>query len=74
MTSGSVARDGAFARLEHCSLPGRRPARAIKELMARLGHDSQRAAMIYQHATRERDKTMADGLGQLLRDARTLTG
>jgi integrase len=42
----------------------------IKELMARLGHSSPRAAMIYQHATRDRDKTIADGLGQLLRDAR----
>ena len=26
----------------------------LKELMARLGHSSVRAAMIYQHATRER--------------------
>jgi len=45
----------------------------IKELMARLGHSSPRAALIYQHATSERDKTIADGLGQLLRDARTPT-
>jgi integrase len=45
----------------------------IKELMARLGHSSPRAAMIYQHATRERDKTIADGLGQLMRDAQTPT-
>jgi integrase len=42
----------------------------IKELMARLGHSSPRAAMIYQHATSDRDKTIADGLGQLARDAR----
>jgi integrase len=42
----------------------------IKELMARLGHSSPRAAMIYQHATRESDRTIAEGLGQLLRDAR----
>jgi integrase len=42
----------------------------IKELMARLGHSSPRAAMIYQHATKDRDKTIADGLGQLARAAR----
>jgi integrase len=42
-----------------------------KELMARLGHSSPRAAMIYQHATRERDQAIADGLGQLLRDAQS---
>ena len=41
----------------------------IKELMARLGHSSPRAAMIYQQATQDRDKTIAAGLGQLLRDA-----
>ena len=29
----------------------------IKELMARLGHSSPRAAMIYQYATQGRDKT-----------------
>jgi hypothetical protein len=33
--------------------------------MARLGHSSPRAALIYQHATRERDKTIADALGKL---------
>jgi hypothetical protein len=39
--------------------------------MARLGYSSPRAAMIYQHATADRDKTIASGLGQLARDART---
>jgi integrase len=28
----------------------------LKELMARIGHSSARAAMIYQHATRDRDQ------------------
>jgi integrase len=36
-----------------------------KELMMRLGHSSPRTAMIYQHATRERDKAIADALGKL---------
>jgi hypothetical protein len=30
--------------------------------------------MIYQHATQDRDKTIADGLGQLLRDALAVKG
>jgi hypothetical protein len=38
--------------------------------MARLGHSSTRAAMIYQHATRDRDKSIADGLGKLIDNAR----
>jgi hypothetical protein len=42
-----------------------------KELMARLGHSSPRAAMIYQHATRDRDKLIVQGLGKLLEAART---
>jgi integrase len=42
-----------------------------KELMARLGHSSPRAAMIYQHATRERDKAIADALGKLADTAKT---
>ena len=41
----------------------------IKELMARLGHSSTRAAMIYQHATRDRDQVIAQALGGLARQA-----
>jgi integrase len=35
---------------------------SLKELMARMGHASTRAALIYQHATQERDKEIADAL------------
>ena len=42
----------------------------LKELMARLGHSSVRAAMIYQHATRDRDQAIAKALGTFVRDAR----
>ncbi|GAA1088660.1 site-specific integrase [Kitasatospora arboriphila] len=35
---------------------------SLKELMARMGHASVRAALIYQHATSERDKKIADGM------------
>jgi integrase len=39
----------------------------LKELMARLGHSSMRAAMIYQHATRDRDQAIAKALGTFVR-------
>jgi hypothetical protein len=38
--------------------------------MARLGHSSVRAAMIYQHATRDRDRAIAQALGELVRRVR----
>jgi hypothetical protein len=42
--------------------------------MARLGHSSVRAAMIYQHATRDRDQAIAKALGALVREARDGNG
>lgn len=36
--------------------------------MARMGHSSTRAAMIYLHSTDERQREIADALGQLARD------
>jgi integrase len=35
-----------------------------KELMARMGHDSERAAMIYLHSSRERQRALADAVGE----------
>ncbi len=35
---------------------------SLADLMARMGHASTRAAMIYQHTTRSRDELIADGL------------
>jgi integrase len=40
----------------------------LRELMVRMGHSSTRAAMIYQHATDERQREIADALNQLARD------
>jgi hypothetical protein len=34
--------------------------------MARMGHASPRAALIYQHATRDRDAAIAQGLSDLI--------
>ncbi|MEU4720712.1 tyrosine-type recombinase/integrase [Nonomuraea dietziae] len=35
---------------------------SIADLKARMGHDSDRAALIYQHATRDADQKIADAL------------
>ena len=43
---------------------------STKELMARMGHSTMRAALIYQHATRERDRKIADGLSDQIKMAR----
>jgi integrase len=43
---------------------------SLRELMERMGHTSSRAALIYQHATRERDDAIAAGMGKMLRQAR----
>ena len=45
----------------------------LKEVMARIGHSSTRAAMIYQHATRERDQAIAKALDALIDEARQRT-
>jgi integrase len=37
----------------------------LRELMERMGHASTRAAMIYLHATADRDRAIADALGTL---------
>jgi integrase len=44
---------------------------STKELMVRMGHSSPRAALIYQHATRDRDAAIAHELSRLI-EATTL--
>ena len=43
---------------------------SLKELMARMGHASTRAALIYQHASQDRDKVIAAALGDAFKVAR----
>lgn len=38
---------------------------STRELMSRMGHASMRAALIYQHATAERDRSIADAMDRL---------
>jgi integrase len=40
---------------------------SLRDLMTRMGHTSARAALIYQHATSERDQAIAASLDDLLR-------
>ncbi len=43
---------------------------SLKELMSRMGHSSTRAALIYQHASQDRDRVIAKALGQAFKRAR----
>jgi integrase len=43
---------------------------SLSELMERMGHSSPRAALIYLHATRERDQKIAAGMGKLFASAK----
>jgi integrase len=42
----------------------------LKELMARIGHASPQAAMVYQQATRDRDQAIAAALDAPINEAR----
>lgn len=44
---------------------------STRELMHRMGHSSIRAALIYQHATSERDRAIATGIDQRLAERRS---
>jgi integrase len=44
---------------------------STRELMARMGHASMRAAVLYQHATSERDQQIAVALSELAQQHRT---
>ncbi|HXZ66563.1 MAG TPA: tyrosine-type recombinase/integrase [Streptosporangiaceae bacterium] len=39
----------------------------LRDLMARMGHDSERAALIYQHESRGADRAIADAIDRQLR-------
>lgn len=47
-----------------------RTGATLKEIMARLGQSSTRATMIYQHATSERDREIAEALNLMIAEAR----
>jgi hypothetical protein len=39
-----------------------RSGAGLRDLMVRMGHDSERAAMIYQHEAQDADKTITDAI------------
>jgi hypothetical protein len=39
---------------------------SLRDLMARMGHDSPAAALIYQHATSKADQAIAKALGRAM--------
>ena len=52
-----------FHDLRHTANTMAVPGPSTRELMRRMGHASTRAAMIYQHASDDRDRVIADTLG-----------
>lgn len=57
-----------FHDLRHTGnlLAAQTPGATLRDLMARMGHDSMRAALIYQHATLDADRHIADAMGTQL--------
>jgi integrase len=45
---------------------------STKELMARMGHDDERAAIRYQHATEDRDRVIAEALADFAQPAEVI--
>ncbi len=44
-----------------------RTGASLRDLMSRMGHDSPRAALIYQHASEDADRAIADALDLLVK-------
>lgn len=61
-----------FHDLRHTgnSLASRAPGASLRDIMARMGHDSPRAALIYQHANAEADQGIADAMENAVKAAR----
>jgi integrase len=47
---------------------------SLRDLMARMGHDSMRAALIYQHKTQGADRRIADQLEALIQSHHDMAG
>jgi integrase len=59
-----------FHDLRHTGNTLAAPGASLRDLMTRMGHDSPRAAMIYQHATTVEDLAIADRLSSLVNEHR----
>jgi integrase len=63
-----------FHDLRHTGNTLAAPGASLRDLMTRMGHDSPRAAMIYQHATTVEDRAIADRLSGLVKAHRVESG
>ncbi|HYN97201.1 MAG TPA: tyrosine-type recombinase/integrase, partial [Pilimelia sp.] len=61
-----------FHDLRHTgnTLASRAPGASLRDIMARMGHDNPRAALIYQHANREADQAIAEAINKAVKAAR----
>ena len=57
-----------FHDLRHTGnhLAAQTPGATLRDLMVRMGHGTMRAALVYQHASRDADRHIADSLGERL--------
>ncbi len=63
-----------FHDLHHTgNTPAAATGASTKELMARMGQSSPRAALIYQHATQDRDAAIAAGLSSTMENHRSVS-
>ena len=61
--AGTPAPEGFhFHDLRHTANGFASEVASLRELMARMGHSSTRAALIYQHAQRDRERAIADAV------------
>ncbi|GAA1263576.1 site-specific integrase [Kitasatospora nipponensis] len=69
-TKAGVSPNAHFHDLRHTgnTLASQNGA-STRELMTRMGHSSTRAALIYQHMTSDRDRAIADRMGEAVRRA-----
>lgn len=71
VTDAGLSRELHFHDLRHSgNTLAAATGASLAELMRRMGHASSRAALIYQHATNERDRAIADALDELAKFAR----
>jgi integrase len=66
VSAGIGAPNLRFHDLRHTGNTLAAPGASLRDLMTRMGHDSPRAAMIYQHSTTIEDRAIADRLSGLV--------
>lgn len=65
-----ITADVHFHDLRHTGNTLAAAGSSLRELMTRMGHSTSRAALIYQHMVNDRDREIADRLGEMIRKTR----